>query len=59
MSTDAVHIGEAVLDSWAEPDDLCDQTCTVTVGGEVLTLHCEDNAGHEPPCSATIHWYPK
>lgn len=58
MSTEPVEVDfdPTELGGWAEVDDVCDVTMTVTVGGAVYGLRCEQDAGHEPPHGGILYW---
>lgn len=47
-------------DGWVDIDPtVCHETLMVDVGGGAwYELHCEDDAGHEPPCEGTLRWSP-
>lgn len=57
--TIADDIEPAEFDQWEEPTGGCPGTLTVVIGGEARELACENDAGHEPPCEANIHWIPR
>jgi hypothetical protein len=47
----------ADLDRWDEPVGLCPRTLEVSVmGSSPQLVPCENDAGHEPPCTATLTW---
>lgn len=47
----------ADLGGWDEVDSVCPGRILVAVaGGEPQRLRCENDAGHQPPCSVTLTW---
>jgi len=54
MSPD-VDFDPTSLDGWGEIET-CGQVVAVTIGSATYQLHCENDAEHEPPCSATLLW---
>jgi len=50
-------VDPADLDRWDEADRLCPNTIEVSVmGSSPQLVPCENDAGHEPPCTVTLTW---
>lgn len=43
------------LDSWDEVE-VCAEVITVAIGDVEHQVRCENDFGHEPPCSGTLLW---